>query len=47
MAQNKVQYQQGLSMPEFFSRYGSPQQCEDLRARVALAQGVCLPALQG
>ena len=30
MAQNKVQYQQGLSMSEFFDRYGSPQQCEAL-----------------
>ena len=27
MAQNKVQYQRGLSMPEFFDRYGSPEQC--------------------
>ena len=30
MAQNKVQYQRGLSMPEFFDRYGSPEQCESL-----------------
>jgi transposase-like protein len=30
MAQNKVQYQKGLSMPEFFELYGSPQQCETL-----------------
>ena len=28
--QNKVQYQRGLSMPEFFDRYDSPQQCEAL-----------------
>ena len=25
MAQNKVQYQRGLSMPEFFDGYGSAQ----------------------
>lgn len=30
MGQNKVQYQQGLSMPEFFDRYGSLEQCEAL-----------------
>ncbi|MBU6260505.1 MAG: hypothetical protein KGO01_18990, partial [Burkholderiales bacterium] len=28
MAQNKVQYQRGLSMPEFFEEYGSVEQCE-------------------
>jgi len=28
MAQNRVQYQKGLSMPEFFDRFGSVQQCE-------------------
>lgn len=30
MAQNKVQYQRDLSMPEFFDRYGLPAQCEAL-----------------
>jgi transposase-like protein len=29
MAQNRVQYQKGLSMPEFFDRFGSVQQCEE------------------
>ena len=29
MAQNRVQYQKGLSMPEFFERFGSVQQCEE------------------
>ena len=34
MAQNKVQYQQGLSMPEFFGEFGTQHQCEALvRAR--------------
>ncbi len=28
--QNKVQYQRGLSMPEFFDRYGSPERCEGI-----------------
>ena len=30
MAQNKVQYQRGLSMPEFFDAYGSVERCEAL-----------------
>jgi hypothetical protein len=30
MARNKVQYQQGLSMSDFFELYGSPRQCEAL-----------------
>ena len=30
MAQNTVQYQRGLSLPELFDRYGSQEQCEDL-----------------
>lgn len=32
MAQNKVQYQRGLSMPEFFDNCGSQEQCEALGA---------------
>ena len=27
MAMNRVQFQSGLSMPEFFKRYGSEWQC--------------------
>ena len=30
MAQNKVQYQHGLPMFEFFETYGSHEQCEAL-----------------
>lgn len=30
MAQNTVQYQRGLSLPEFFDQYGSQERCEDL-----------------
>ena len=28
MAMNRVQFQPGLSMAEFFERYGSEEQCE-------------------
>ena len=45
MAQNTVQYQRGLSLPELFDRYGSQEQCEDLRACLALARGLYLLAL--
>ena len=30
MPQNQVQYQKGLSMPEFFGHFGTSQQCEEL-----------------
>ena len=30
MAENRVQYQQGLSLPEFFQDFGTQQQCEAL-----------------
>jgi hypothetical protein len=47
MAQSPVQYQRALSMPEFFDRYASPQQCEDLvRARHWPDEFVC-PRCQG
>ena len=39
MAQNKVQYQRGLSMPEFFDRFGSPEQCEALVLHLVLRHG--------
>jgi transposase-like protein len=30
MSMNKVQYQRGLSIPEFFEDFGTPQRCESL-----------------
>lgn len=47
MAQNKVQYQRGLSMPEFYDRYGSPQQCEDLVRVWRWPKGFVCPRCQG
>jgi hypothetical protein len=29
MAMNRVQFQPGLSLPEFMARYGTDEQCED------------------
>lgn len=47
MAQNKVQYQRGLSMPEFFEQYGSAQQCEDLVRTWRWPQGFVCPRCGG
>lgn len=47
MAQNKVQYQRGLSMPEFFDRYGSPEQCEALVRAWRWPEGFSCPRCQG
>ena len=47
MAQNKVQYQRGLSMPEFFDRYGSPEQCEALVRAWRWPQGFTCPRCEG
>lgn len=47
MAQNRVQYQRGLSMPEFFDCYGSPQQCEDVVRAWRWPEGFVCPRCQG
>ena len=47
MAQNKVQYQRGLSMPEFFDRYGSPDQCEALVRSWRWPCGFVCPRCEG
>lgn len=43
MAQNTVQYQRGLSMPEFFGAYGSVEQCEALVRRWRWPEGFSCP----
>lgn len=47
MAQNKVQYQRGLSMLEFYDCYGSPQRCEELVRAWRWPQGFVCPRCQG
>ena len=47
MAQNKVQYQRGLSMPEFFDSYGSQEQCEALVRGWRWPEGFICPRCQG
>jgi transposase-like protein len=47
MAQNRVQYQRGLSMPEFFDAYGSVEQCEALVRGWRWPKGFNCPRCQG
>ena len=47
MAQNKVQYQRGLSIPEFIDSYGSPEQCEALIRNWRWPAGFTCPICQG
>jgi transposase-like protein len=43
MAMNRVQYQSGLPMLEFFENYGTPEQCEDLVRAWRWPQGFVCP----
>jgi transposase-like protein len=47
MAMNKVQYQRGLSMLEFFDLYGSQEQCEEFVRGHRWPQGFICPRCQG
>ena len=48
MPMNRIQFQPGLSMPEFLKRYGTEASC--VRGGIgagALAGGASVPALRG
>ena len=47
MAQNKVQYQRGLPMLEFFELYGSHERCEDAIRGWRWPEGFVCPRCQG
>lgn len=47
MAMNRVQFQPGLSMPEFMQRYGTEAQCEQALARARWPQGFACPVCGG
>jgi len=47
MAQNTVQYQRGLSLPEFFDEYGLQERCEDLVRAWRWPEGFICPRCQG
>ena len=43
MAMNLVQFQRGLSLPEFQRRYGTEQQCCDVLEKARWPKGFCCP----
>ena len=47
MVQNRVQYQKGLSMPEFFEDYGNQEQCEARIRAWRWPQGFVCPRCAG
>lgn len=47
MAQNAAQYQQGFSMREFFERYDTQQQCEELVRSWRWPDGIVCPRCGG
>ena len=47
MAQNKIQFQSALSLPEFFRRYGTERQCEQALEAARWPQGFRCPRCQG
>jgi len=47
MAMNRVQYQRGLSMPEFMQQYGTEAQCEAALVASRWPQGFACPAYGG
>lgn len=47
MAQNRVQYQKGLSMPEFFERFGTQERCEAAVIAWRWPEGFVCPRCDG
>jgi len=47
MPMNRVQFQPGLSIPEFMKRYGTQEQCEAALTRARWPEGFACPACSG
>ena len=47
MAMNRIQFQQGLSMPEFLKDYGTEAQCEQALEAVRWPEGFRCPRCDG
>jgi hypothetical protein len=45
MAQNRIQFQEGLSLPVFLKRYGSEEQCVEALEQWRWPQGFVCPGL--
>ncbi len=43
MSMNNIQFQPGLSMPEFIQQYGTETQCEEALVRTRWPKGFCCP----
>ncbi|HQW21403.1 MAG TPA: IS1595 family transposase, partial [Rhodocyclaceae bacterium] len=43
MAMNRIQFQPGMSLPEFFARYGSEEQCESTLMALRWPEGFRCP----
>ena len=43
MALNRIQFQKGLSLPEFLKRYATSEQCEDALVASRWPQGFVCP----
>ncbi len=43
MAMNRIQFQRGMSLPQFFERYGSEEQCESALMVFRWPQGFVCP----
>jgi transposase-like protein len=47
MAMNRIQFQQGMSLPEFLRRFGTQQQCAEAVMAARWPDGFCCPACGG
>jgi hypothetical protein len=47
MAMNRIQFQPGLSMPEFLERYGTESQCEAALEHARWPSASVAPAVMG
>jgi hypothetical protein len=47
MGRNAIQFQKGLSVPEFQALYGTEAQCEDALAQMRWPQGFRCPRCEG
>ena len=47
MAINRIQFQPGLSLPEFLARHGTEKQCADVLENARWPQGFCCPGCGG
>lgn len=46
MAMNRVQFQRGLSLPQFLEQFGTEEQCQDALLKARWPQGFACPACQ-